>query len=222
MLRGAHASRAPRGAPRRAAPPAGTAGVTPRLWLGWRVDAQKPGHGRRRRPRCRASRARRQPASKRARRAGGRARAAARRPWATDPGQAARLTRFTLACSACVPGRRHLPDRQVRRLAAGLRPERRVHAPGLRRAVEQGARARAGGDCESARRPPARCARNSRALSLSAAQAENKFKCPCHGSQYNDEGKVIRGPAPLVRLLRRRGETGALRCDVALHAWRRR
>ena len=30
-------------------------------------------------------------------------------------------------------------------------------------------------------------------------QAENKFKCPCHGSQYNDEGKVIRGPAPLVR-----------------------
>jgi hypothetical protein len=29
-------------------------------------------------------------------------------------------------------------------------------------------------------------------------QAENKFKCPCHGSQYNNEGKVIRGPAPLV------------------------
>jgi cytochrome b6-f complex iron-sulfur subunit len=28
-------------------------------------------------------------------------------------------------------------------------------------------------------------------------KAENKFKCPCHGSQYNDEGKVIRGPAPL-------------------------
>jgi len=27
--------------------------------------------------------------------------------------------------------------------------------------------------------------------------AENKFKCPCHGSQYNAEGKVIRGPAPL-------------------------
>ena len=33
-----------------------------------------------------------------------------------------------------------------------------------------------------------------------ASQAENKFKCPCHGSQYNDEGKVIRGPAPLVRV----------------------
>ncbi|MEW5304797.1 MAG: hypothetical protein WDW36_007383 [Sanguina aurantia] len=27
--------------------------------------------------------------------------------------------------------------------------------------------------------------------------AENKFKCPCHGSQYNFQGKVIRGPAPL-------------------------
>lgn len=27
--------------------------------------------------------------------------------------------------------------------------------------------------------------------------AENKFKCPCHGSQYNSEGKKIRGPAPL-------------------------
>lgn len=26
---------------------------------------------------------------------------------------------------------------------------------------------------------------------------ENKFVCPCHGSQYNSEGKVVRGPAPL-------------------------
>ena len=26
--------------------------------------------------------------------------------------------------------------------------------------------------------------------------SENKFMCPCHGSQYNDQGKVIRGPAP--------------------------
>ena len=34
-------------------------------------------------------------------------------------------------------------------------------------------------------------------------KAENKFKCPCHGSQYNAEGKVIRGPAPLVRPRRR-------------------
>lgn len=26
--------------------------------------------------------------------------------------------------------------------------------------------------------------------------AENKFMCPCHGSQYDNTGKVIRGPAP--------------------------
>lgn len=27
--------------------------------------------------------------------------------------------------------------------------------------------------------------------------AENKFMCPCHGSHYDREGKVLRGPAPL-------------------------
>jgi len=27
--------------------------------------------------------------------------------------------------------------------------------------------------------------------------SENKFICPCHGSQYNSEGKMVRGPAPL-------------------------
>ncbi|KOM43936.1 hypothetical protein LR48_Vigan05g154100 [Vigna angularis] len=27
--------------------------------------------------------------------------------------------------------------------------------------------------------------------------AEKKFICPCHGSQYNDQGRVVRGPAPL-------------------------
>ncbi|AFZ14542.1 Cytochrome b6-f complex iron-sulfur subunit [Crinalium epipsammum PCC 9333] len=25
---------------------------------------------------------------------------------------------------------------------------------------------------------------------------ENKFMCPCHGSQYDNTGKVVRGPAP--------------------------
>lgn len=28
-------------------------------------------------------------------------------------------------------------------------------------------------------------------------KAENKFMCPCHGSQYDKNGKVVRGPAPL-------------------------
>ncbi|MBF2057288.1 MAG: cytochrome b6-f complex iron-sulfur subunit [Cyanobacterium sp. T60_A2020_053] len=27
--------------------------------------------------------------------------------------------------------------------------------------------------------------------------SEDKFICPCHGSQYNSEGKMVRGPAPL-------------------------
>ncbi|MGF1482127.1 MAG: cytochrome b6-f complex iron-sulfur subunit [Cyanophyceae cyanobacterium] len=27
--------------------------------------------------------------------------------------------------------------------------------------------------------------------------SENKFACPCHGSQYDQTGKVVRGPAPL-------------------------
>ena len=32
---------------------------------------------------------------------------------------------------------------------------------------------------------------------------ESKFICPCHGSQYNATGKVVRGPAPLSLALAR-------------------
>lgn len=34
-------------------------------------------------------------------------------------------------------------------------------------------------------------------------KAENKFKCPCHGSQYDPTGAVVRGPAPLPLALER-------------------
>ncbi len=37
--------------------------------------------------------------------------------------------------------------------------------------------------------------------------AENKFMCPCHGSQYDSQGKVVRGPAPLSLAL--------VNCDVS-------
>ncbi len=70
--------------------------------------------------------------------------------------------------------------------------------------MEQGACARAPARGVRERRakrlgPLLARARSLTPCARAATQAENKFKCPCHGSQYNDEGKVIRGPAPLVR-----------------------
>ncbi len=46
--------------------------------------------------------------------------------------------------------------------------------------------------------------------------AENKFICPCHGSQYNSEGKVVRGPAPLSLALVR---TEVRNDKVLLSTW---
>jgi len=48
-------------------------------------------------------------------------------------------------------------------------------------------------------------------------KAENKFMCPCHGSQYNKEGKVIRGPAPLSLALAHREEDSSGK--VILRTW---
>jgi cytochrome b6-f complex iron-sulfur subunit len=47
--------------------------------------------------------------------------------------------------------------------------------------------------------------------------SENKFICPCHGSQYNAQGKVVRGPAPLSLALAHTDvtETG----EVSLTPW---
>merc|ERR1711924_500705 len=41
--------------------------------------------------------------------------------------------------------------------------------------------------------------------------AENKFKCPCHGSQYDFTGMKIRGPAPLSLALAHAEVTAATR-----------
>ena len=47
-------------------------------------------------------------------------------------------------------------------------------------------------------------------------KAENKFMCPCHGSQYNSEGKVVRGPAPLSLALSHVEDADG---KVALSTW---
>jgi cytochrome b6-f complex iron-sulfur subunit len=46
---------------------------------------------------------------------------------------------------------------------------------------------------------------------------EEKFICPCHGSQYNSQGKVVRGPAPLSLALVHAGVTDAGK--VAFTQW---
>ncbi|OSX79207.1 hypothetical protein BU14_0084s0022 [Porphyra umbilicalis] len=48
--------------------------------------------------------------------------------------------------------------------------------------------------------------------------AENKFKCPCHGSQYDKQGKVIRGPAPLSLALEHVNVDGD--GNVVLSSWK--
>jgi len=47
-------------------------------------------------------------------------------------------------------------------------------------------------------------------------KSANKFMCPCHGSQYDKNGKVVRGPAPLSLALAKRGDQDG---TVVLQAW---
>ncbi|CAI5500264.1 unnamed protein product [Closterium sp. Naga37s-1] len=45
---------------------------------------------------------------------------------------------------------------------------------------------------------------------------ENKFMCPCHGSQYNNQGMVVQGPAPLSLALEHTNVVGG---KVVFSTW---
>ena len=47
--------------------------------------------------------------------------------------------------------------------------------------------------------------------------AAGKFICPCHGSQYNEAGQVVRGPAPLSLAL---AHVEVVNDQVLLSPWR--
>mmetsp|Transcript_108723 Transcript_108723/g.272472 ORF Transcript_108723/g.272472 Transcript_108723/m.272472 type:complete len:233 (+) Transcript_108723:90-788(+) len=46
--------------------------------------------------------------------------------------------------------------------------------------------------------------------------AANRFCCPCHGSQYDENGKVVRGPAPLSLPL---AHTSVVDGNIAVSPW---
>lgn len=54
-------------------------------------------------------------------------------------------------------------------------------------------------------------------LGCIVAITETGFQCPCHGSKYNESGKVIAGPAPrnLAWLEIKQGVDGSLMVDTA-------
>jgi len=47
------------------------------------------------------------------------------------------------------------------------------------------------------------------------SKAANKFCCPCHGSQYDTNGKKVRGPAPLSLALAHTSVSGDGKIQVS-------